>query len=77
MLVRSVTVLLCLLAVALPGLAAEKSPDRQVGKKIAVYKSPTCGCCAGWADYLRRNGFAADAGAGVDAACAVYDRASA
>jgi (S)-ureidoglycine-glyoxylate aminotransferase len=26
---------------------------------------------------LRRNGFAADAGAGVDAACAVYDRASA
>jgi hypothetical protein len=24
---------------------------------VTVYKSPTCGCCAGWVDYLRDNGF--------------------
>ena len=24
---------------------------------ITVYKSPTCGCCTGWVDYLRDNGF--------------------
>ena len=58
MLMRTVAVLLCLMAVAPAGLAAEKSPNRQVGKKITVYKSPTCGCCAGWADYLRHSGFA-------------------
>ena len=25
--------------------------------KITVYKSPTCGCCGKWAEYLRQNGF--------------------
>jgi len=24
---------------------------------ITVYKSPTCGCCQKWVDYLRANGF--------------------
>ena len=24
---------------------------------IAIYKDPLCGCCAKWADHLRRNGF--------------------
>lgn len=24
---------------------------------ITVYKSPTCGCCAAWADHLASNGF--------------------
>ena len=24
---------------------------------ITVYKTPTCGCCGGWVDYLRDNGF--------------------
>ena len=24
---------------------------------VTVYKSPTCGCCTGWVDYLRDNGF--------------------
>lgn len=24
---------------------------------VTVYKSPTCGCCAKWVDYLRANGF--------------------
>jgi len=26
-------------------------------KSITVYKSPTCGCCSGWVEYLRDNGF--------------------
>ena len=58
MLVRTVAVLLCLMAFVSSGFAAEISPAPQAGKKITVYKSPTCGCCAGWADYLQRNGFA-------------------
>ena len=24
---------------------------------VTVYKSPTCGCCSGWADQMRRAGF--------------------
>ena len=24
---------------------------------ITVYKTPTCGCCGGWVDYLRDKGF--------------------
>jgi len=25
--------------------------------KVVVYKSPTCGCCSGWVNYLQDNGF--------------------
>lgn len=28
--------------------------------KVLVHKSPSCGCCAGWVDHLRRHGFAVD-----------------
>ena len=31
--------------------------ERKAGQKITVYKSPTCGCCQDWADYLKENGF--------------------
>lgn len=27
------------------------------GKRAIVYRSPTCGCCANYADYLRKQGF--------------------
>ena len=27
---------------------------------ITVYKTPTCGCCNGWVDYLRGNGFSVE-----------------
>lgn len=30
---------------------------RTVGQEITVYKNPTCGCCAGWVDYLKTKGF--------------------
>lgn len=26
-------------------------------EEITVYKTPTCGCCSGWVDYLRDSGF--------------------
>lgn len=28
-------------------------------REIEVYKSPWCGCCAAWVDYLEQNGFTA------------------
>ena len=31
------------------GIAAAES--------VTVYKSPSCGCCSGWVDYLKDNGF--------------------
>ena len=39
------------------GLAAGEPVTKQFGKEITVYKSPSCGCCAGWAQHLRHNGF--------------------
>ena len=57
MLTRTVAALVCLMVFGPHSVAADKSPTRQFGKEITVYKSPTCGCCAGWAEYLRRNGF--------------------
>ena len=26
-------------------------------EKVIVYKSPTCGCCEGWSNYMRQQGF--------------------
>lgn len=34
----------------LPAWAAEKAP-------ITVYKDPSCGCCSGWVEHLRKAGF--------------------
>jgi hypothetical protein len=39
------------------GLVEADEVQRKLGQKITVYKSPTCGCCQGWADYLKDNGF--------------------
>jgi len=46
LLVGGATVLL-----AAPSRAAEES------KRVTLYKDPQCGCCEGYADYLRSNGF--------------------
>lgn len=32
-----------------PALAAER--------EVTIWKSPTCGCCEGWADHMRRSGY--------------------
>jgi len=36
---------------------AAKSGGFGAGQKAIVYKSPTCGCCVGYADELKRQGF--------------------
>lgn len=38
------------LAVAATGVLA-------AGEVVTVYKSPSCGCCGAWVDYMRQNGF--------------------
>lgn len=43
-----------------PGASASAAVAAEEGSaptKIAVYKSPTCGCCTKWEDHLREAGF--------------------
>lgn len=42
-------------ALATFGMVAAQ--QRQTGPLVDVYKSPTCGCCSKWIDYMRANGF--------------------
>ena len=49
------TLLSPLLAVALL-----LSPAVAAAQTVTVYKSPTCGCCEGWVDYLRDEGFSVE-----------------
>ncbi|NIS01105.1 MAG: DUF411 domain-containing protein, partial [Gemmatimonadetes bacterium] len=51
----------CFLSYLPLGQAAEEPVKKQFGKKITVYKSPSCGCCAEWVQHLRRNGFSVTA----------------
>ena len=54
-----------LLAVLLAGpsllgissLSEADSTEHKLAQNITVYKSPTCGCCQGWVEYLEDNGF--------------------
>jgi hypothetical protein len=46
---------------AVSALLAYSRPLRAQGlPKIVVSKDPTCGCCSGWVDHLRKAGFSAD-----------------
>jgi len=40
-----------------PFSAADAPVPKQPGQEITLYKSPTCGCCGGWVEYLRHNDF--------------------
>jgi hypothetical protein len=51
---RTVIVTLLGLALPLPALAAP-TPIH-----VTLYKNPDCGCCEGYAAYLRQNGFEVD-----------------
>ena len=51
--------LLPLLA-GLPLLAAIRPAAAEGAGHLVVYKSPTCGCCTAWVDYLREEGFTAE-----------------
>ena len=57
MFTRTAVVVICLLAFSPLSRAAGEPVTKQFGKEITVYKSPSCGCCAGWAKHLRHNGF--------------------
>ena len=37
------------------------APAAFAATAVTVYKSPTCGCCESYVDYLRENGFAVNA----------------
>lgn len=45
----------------LVALAGAHGAGAQGGTPIAVFKSPTCGCCTKWVEHLKANGFAATA----------------
>ena len=47
----SVLLLIPTLALSTPAVAGESS------RQATLYKNPQCGCCEGYADYLRENGF--------------------
>ena len=49
--VLSVLLLISSLTLSTPGGAGESS------RQATLYKNPQCGCCEGYADYLRENGF--------------------
>ncbi|HLG90370.1 MAG TPA: DUF411 domain-containing protein [Alphaproteobacteria bacterium] len=49
-----------LLALVLAGLAGPVSTRAWAAderRKLTLYKDPECGCCEGYADYLRKHGF--------------------
>lgn len=50
---RTVKGLLLILALLASGMAGAAEPVREV----TLYKTPYCGCCEGYAEYLRENGF--------------------
>jgi hypothetical protein len=49
--------LLTLLVGAAAGLAAMPLRAAEQDKQVTLYKEPQCGCCEGYADYLRKHGF--------------------
>jgi hypothetical protein len=47
-----------LLTLVLIGVALSSGPvDAEQPYTATLYKNPQCGCCEGYADYLRENGF--------------------
>ena len=50
-----------IVALALAFAAPAHAPQKPAAGKphLLVYKSPTCGCCAKWVDYMQAHGFSA------------------
>ncbi|WP_254432344.1 DUF411 domain-containing protein [Magnetospirillum sp. SS-4] len=46
-----------MLPLVLAAMAGLASPVVAGDKDVTVWKSPTCGCCTGWAEYLQHNGY--------------------
>ena len=45
----------------LPSTALAEGVAKLFGKEITVYKTPTCGCCQAWVEYLEDEGFKVNA----------------
>ena len=55
---RKVIVLLIVLSLLIVGCGANQKISGEVVKDtVTVFKSPTCGCCEGYAKELERQGF--------------------
>lgn len=44
-------------AASLAGMAVFYATSAWAAEKITMYQDPNCGCCTGWADHMRANGF--------------------
>jgi hypothetical protein len=49
--------ILMLLIGGATGIVSPSARAVDDSKKVTLYKDPQCGCCEGYADYLRSNGF--------------------
>jgi hypothetical protein len=50
---------LTLATVLIGGVLIQPGSSAQQTRTISVYKSPSCGCCSKWVDYMRARGFEA------------------
>lgn len=54
---RVATWVLAAAIVASPLPISAREHQRAAGPEITVYKSPSCRCCTGWVEHLRKHGF--------------------
>jgi hypothetical protein len=54
-------VLLAAVALSHTAVAQTKKAAAAAKPRVAVYKSPTCGCCEKWVEHMNASGFAATA----------------
>ena len=47
------------LTLSVPAAYAQQKPAAAAKPHLTVYKSPTCGCCAKWVEYMQAAGFTA------------------
>jgi hypothetical protein len=59
MMIRTANVVRVIVAFAVLGAISAYARPSTPAKPTAikVYKSPTCGCCKGWVEHLRKNGY--------------------
>ena len=55
---RRAAILLLALAIGAPVVHGQQKPVA-AKPQLTVYKSPTCGCCGKWVEYMQANGFTA------------------
>jgi hypothetical protein len=56
---RNIAIAFGVAAVVSAGLGAVIAQQKATGPVLEVFKTPTCGCCAKWVEYMGANGFTA------------------